>query len=801
MIKSYFLVAFRNLIKNKFFSFVNIFGLSLSLSVCLLVIIMIHDQNSFDLFHPKSDDVYRLNTIAIRKTGGTEPYASSPYLLGPTLQSENRSVVDVVRLVKGLSGQLSSQGEKIALSGYFTESSFFNVFGFELAVGDPTRALQDPSGIILSDEFSRKVFGSESAYGRSIIIENIGTFQVMGILKPTPGKTHLEFDALGSVLALPALEKNRDKRESITDRWTNHYRTYTYVLLQPGSSIENISQNLDEIPKQVYGNLELESRDAGYRFEAQALSAITPGPHFSQSIGRGLPLVLLIFLSVLTGIGMFAAIFNYVNLTLSRSLTRAREIGIRKVNGATRRQIFFQFIGESIVISMMAFVMSELILRSILIPGFESLKFTRELDLSLNIPPTLYFYFFLFVLLTGFLAGCIPAGVLSSFKTMAILKDASKIKVFSRMTYRKLILFFQFGFTFVLLIVLTMIYKQTEYSMKLDYYGFSWDRVINVTLQGQSPEIVAAEMSSHPDVANYSFASHLMGTWEDSDVDIQTNLDKEAFQIRDYSVDERFLSNMKVDLISGKNFENGSGIKDEIIVNQMFLERFDIPKDQALGKTVYIDKKRPVVIIGVTKDFVFKPLTYSLEPLVLQYNPSQWSILQIRLHGENFDPAIKCFEAKWKSLEPTKPMKFQIYSFTLQDTYAEIRDMTRIIGFLAALVFSISILGLLGIATYTTETRAKEIGLRKIMGAKHGTLVVLLSKQYFAIVFAAAILFVPLSFLLVDALLSFFAFHIDSGVGLVLPAVITIFSMIVLTVGLQAYRAAIRNPVESLRYE
>lgn len=801
MFKNYFLVALRNLIKNKLFSFVNIFGLSLSLSICLLVMTIMYDQNSFDLFHPKSADIFRINTIAIRKTGGTEPYASSPFLLGPLIREENINVRNTVRLVRGLSGEVKAGDAAISISGFFTEPSFFDVFGFELSMGDPITALQQPSGIVLSDELAKKLFGSQRAYGQYIKIGNIGEFQVTGVMKPVPGKTHLEFDALGSVTALPAIEKKRKAEESITDRWTNYYQTYTYVLMQPGYGAEYLSKSLEEIPKRVYGNIELETRDAGYRFEVQSLDEITPGPLLSNALGRGLPLAILIFLSVLAGIGMFAAIFNYVNLTLSRALSRAREIGIRKVHGATRPQIFIQFVGESMLLSLLAFALSEITLYLILIPGFQSLTFTRAINLDLLVPPFLYLYFFFFVMLVGFLAGCIPAGVLSSFKTMTVLKDASKVKVFPKLTLRKIILFFQFGFTFVLLIVLTMIDRQSEYSMNLNYYGFEWDRVINIDPQGQSIETLSHEMSSYSGVESCSAISDLMGTWQGSRVDVYGNLDKEPIPTMDYSIDEGFISTMKIHLVSGKNFTPSNILRDEIIVNQKFLERFEIPPGEAIGKIVFLEKKRPVQIIGVMKDFLFKPLTYELEPLVLQYDPARWSTLQIRLYGNNFDDAIKVFEAKWKTLEQSKPLKYQIYSFALQSAYQEMLDISRIIGFLAVLVFAISILGLLGIATYTTETRAKEIGLRKILGAKLSTLIVLLSRQYIMIIAGSALLFVPLGLYLSNTVLNSFAYHIDAGISLALPAVSIVFLVMGFTVGLQAYRAATKNPVESLRYE
>lgn len=798
MLKNIVLIGIRNLGKNKLFSFVNVFGLSLSMAVCLLIIAVILDQNSFDLFHPNPENTYRVNTLALRKNGGTELYASTPFPLAAILQSEHPFIAQSLRLNRSLRGSMVVGERKLTVGGYFTEPTFFAMFGFQLS-GCDANALNDPKTLIISEETAEKFFGNDNPIGKSVAIENMGEFQVRGIVKKTDQKTHVQFDILGSLVFL----QNWQRETNLPyDSWKNYYHTHTYVTLRSDARREDLQAALDALPQRVYAGMELESRDADYKFEIQRMDEITPGPMMSASMGEGMPTAVLIFLSVLAGIGMFAAAFNYANLTLARSITRAREIGVRKVAGATRINLIGQFIGESVVVAFVSLLVAEVLLHVFMIPAFQSLSFSADMKIKFDPTFEMYAWSVLFTMIVGMVSGLIPAWILSSFKPAAVVKDISKIRFASGLTLRKLILIVQFAMTLVLLIVLTTISRQTDFAFKMDYYGFDWRNTVNVKLAGPNAHAIAAEMAQYPGVQSYAFASHTLGTWEDSDIDVQVDPTKEAIAIRDYSIDENFTNIMNLSVIAGEGFHHNTKEADQILVNEKFVEWMQAGSNaDAIGKTVYLDKNKPVTISGVVKDFVFKPLAYELEPMVFRYDPAAWSIVHFKLKNSNTKDAGNYFEQVWKKFDPSTPLVWQAYIDELTGVYTIFGDLVRIIGSLAIMVLIIAMLGLLGAVSFSVETRTKEIGIRKVMGATSGNIVRLLSKQYVILILIAAAIGLPLSYLITDQLLRMFAYRIEFGIGLFLPAILMVGIMVAITVGSQALKGANENPVKALRYE
>jgi putative ABC transport system permease protein len=803
MLKNYLKITLRNISKHKLFSFINIFGLALSLSFCLLVIVIINDQNSYDYFHPRSEDIYRLNTEAHRKNGSTEKYATSPYPLGEAVADEGPLAEKVVRLTWGLSGEVTFEQTNVSLQGLFTEPSFLEVFGFELSAGSAATSLMMPNSVILTAETAENVFGKEDPMGETISLAGIGDFIVTGVLRPFLGKTHFDFDILGSTAALPILEKEK-KISPVLTNWNNYYATYTYVRLLPGSHREDLQAVLENISQKFYSNLEMESRDKGYTFEMQPLGKITPGPILSNNLGRGMPEILLNFLSVLALLAMFAATFNYSNLTLARALTRAKEVGVRKVTGASRSHLFFQFLWEAAIIALFALAFAEVLLRIFLIPGFRQLHLVHLLEITFTVSVKVYLYSLGFAALIGMFAGLLPAIIISAFRPTLVLKDVSKIKIFSKVTLRKALIVVQFALSLVLMIVLTTVYRQTSYALRIDYYGFDWQNTINVDLQGNPYQIVSQEMRRIPGVVGYSAVSHNMGTWEDSSADIRQKEDSEPIGIRNYSVDEHFLDNMGLMLVAGTNFkeENGAANNHLILVNERFLEKFKLGTPyEAVGHTLILGKSKEVQISGVLKDFLFKPLTYSLESMFLEYDPAAWRVLNLKIYSNDISGLLAHCEKTWKTIDPVHPFRFEFYEDTLRQTYETFQDSVLMIGFLSLLVFTISSLGLLGIATFTAETKIREVGIRKVLGASVYDLVIFQSRHYIMMLMVATAIAIPISILISNKILQNFAYRIGIGVSILMPPVVVMFLAVALTVGWQAMRAALRNPVVALRIE
>lgn len=800
MIRSYFKIALRILRKSPLFSFVNIFGLALCLSVCLLMITMIIDQNSFDRFHPNAENTYRLITSAIRKDGSTESYASTPFLLADGVRAQSPDVSNVVRLHTALCGTLKSGDLELSVKGFLTEPTFFDIFGFSLKNGDARSVLSDPGSLVISEETARRMFGMSDPIGRVVTIGDLGNFTITGIVRSSTERSHITFDVLGSVQLLAALEKVAGQKESMTG-WQNYYSTYTYLTLNEGVDPKSLDPILSDLATNYQGGL-LESRDNGYAFEWQRLDDITPGPHYSMSLGKGVPVSLLIFLSVLAVLGLIAAAFNYTNLVLARYMTRLREVGIRKVSGASRRQLIVQFVGESTIIALLAFLLAEVLLRFFLIPGFSSLRFTAEFDIRFDPTVIMYIIFVLFTLVIGMAAGLFPALVLSSFQPAAALKSASGIRVFSKLTLRKGIVVIQFALTIFLLIILNTIYGQIQYATRMEYFGFDWHRVVNIDLSGPHSQTIAEEMARFPDVAGYSFASHPLGTWADSKFDVRGTIDQDPVGFRDYSIDENFLDILRIPLAAGRGFRKSTIATDEIIVNEQLVQHLQLgTNDEAVGKVIYSGGKTALHIVGIVKDFVYKPVTYELEPLIFRYDPQAWNVLHVSLRHGDYESSIAYFKRVWKKFDPINPLPYRVYEYELSDVYAEVRDIQNIIGFLSLIILIVSTLGLLGMASYSMETRTKEVGVRLIMGATRWHMIRLLSGQYIFLVVTAAAVAVPLGLFVSMKLLEMFAYRMDFGANLALPGLILIFGMVLLTVGWQATRTLSRNPVQSLRCE
>lgn len=802
MIQNYFKTAFRSLLKGKVFTLINIFGLAIGMSVCLLIIMLIKDAYSFDTFHPQTSDVYRINTTALRKSGGTENYASTPMPVGKTLQEQYPGIEKSVVLTQGLRGEALVGDKRLNLTGLLTDGTFFDVFGFELAKGNPATVLAEPYSIVLTDATAKRFFDTADPIGQTIDMSDRGIFTVTGVLKPFPGKTHLEFEALGSLASLAPMERERGSTSPLAQNWNNYYFSYNYVRLEPGTNPKEIEQALDAISQEQYADLELESRDKGYDFYLQPLRAITPGPILSNNMGRALPAAVLIFLSVLGGIVLVSACFNYTNLTIARAFNRTKEIGVRKVTGATRWQVIVQFLVESVLVAVLALGIGYLLLKLIM-PMLQSLEFMSFIDLPRQEDIALYAWFLLFAVLTGLVAGLLPSLLLSRVKPVVVLQRLENLKLIKSVGLRKVFIVLQFALSLLFVFLITAVYEQSTFAINRDY-GFDWDGVVNVPLQGESYTALSQEFAKLNFVNSVSGASHNMGTWEDSSIDIRKNSADDPQPIRDYAVDENFIQTFDLELVAGDNFTRNTSQEREsfVIVNEQFVKRFDLgePGD-AVGQPIILEDSTQVAILGVVKDFNYKPVDYQLEPMLLRYDPDRWSVLNVKITGTDVAGAVSGLESAWQNVVDDHAFEYMFYDDIIRNTYSNFRDLMRLLGFFAVLALTIACLGMLGMAVYTMQSKAKEVSIRKVFGASFRDLFLHLSKSFAWLMLIAIIIAVPLGFLLNNLFLESFAYRISMTPMLFLPGILAIGLLAFLIVGSQVVRAAIMNPINALREE
>lgn len=802
MIQNYIKVALRNLRKHRTFSFLNIFGLALSMGVCLLIIMLIRDAYSFDRFHPEGERVYRILTEATRKNGDSEAYATSPYPLGKALQDNYAQTELWAPLVVMEGSELQSDNKTFNYNGLYANEAFFEMFGFPLEKGDVVQALQSPYSLVLTEELAARIFPGENPLGKVLWINRFGEpFRVTGVLKKFPGKTHLEFSLLASLSTRIAEEKRSESRQ-VSQNWLDYYRTYNFVRLADGADLSSVENTFDDLAKEQYTNLELESRDAGYRFSLQPLGEISPGIHLSNSMGAGMPIFLIWFLCVLGMAIMLSACFNYTNLTVARALVRTREVGIRKVLGASRLQVFGQIMGEAVITSVLALVVAYLLMHA-LKPQFEQLSITEALDVQVREDWQLYAIFLAFAVSVGVVAGLLPAFTLSKAKPIAILQRLQNLKLMQRVGLRKVLLTFQFMLTLILLFTMTIAWRQGEHAISVNF-GIDRPQTLLVELQGQPFDRVAAALGQVSGVEGMSGISIPMGTWQDDSDDVRSDSVPEKTGVREYFIDHNYLSQFGLTLLAGENFPDNPAQQREVfaIVNETFVQKFKLGSTpDAVGKSLIVGDSLRLTVRGVVQDFPFKPAVYNMEPLMLRYNPAQLGMLNLNLAAGNAPVTFKKLENEWKHLAPNSPFRAEFFDRTARANFSEAFDLVRLIGFFGLMGMIIAGMGLLGMAIYTVETRAKEISIRKVMGANARDLLLLLSKGYLILLGIAVLIAAPVSYLLGSQMLEIFASRIWLSPLLFLPGILLLLSAAGLAVGSQTVRALRANPVNNLRSE
>ena len=805
MYRNYLKITIRNLFRAKAFSLINISGLALSMSVCLLIIMILKDQYSFDKFHVKKDRTYRVNTNSIRKNNSEEKYASTAGPVAGVLK-EFTQIEDVVHLTRGLSGEIAANQSTFDFSGFYTGNSFFSVFSFPLEGMDRDRVLNEPYTIILTKELAAKLFGEQDPIGQIVVINDGEEYSVTGIIDKKKLKTHLEFEALASISTVPSRIRQEQMRDVLGD-WSNIYSSYVYFTLNPGRDAEEIESTLAGLTPSFYENVEIESRSKAFEFFMQPLTTITPGPHYSNNLGGGMSMTVLQFLAGFSLLILLAACFNFTNLSIAKSLNRAREIGVRKVQGARRSQVFGQFITESVLYALMAFVLAYFLLQFIM-PGFKHMELNSELDVTFAEDLSLYGLFALFAVFCGFIAGVLPSIYVSAFNPLSVIRNASLLSLsrgpwYTRMGLRKGLMVLQFGLCLLFIFMALVISSQSRYVLAKDS-GLDSENILNIRLRNVDFDHFSNAAAGLSAVQNVSGISISLGTWADQSDDYRVGEEDERRLVRNFFIDRNYIENLRIEMMAGTNFpEEASAEREQFaIVNERALTEFgwESPSD-ALGESLIIGDSTYVQVIGVMKDFHFRPMTYEIGPVVFRYNPAGLNIVNVRLAGENQEETISNLENIWSKFDSEHPMEWQFMDAEIQESYTFMKDMTTILGFFSVLAISIASLGLLGMVIFSMQNRVREVGIRKIMGAGEWKLVFHLSRQFAILLAISVVVFLPAALFLGDQFLSTFAYRIGMGLetwGITLLIIIILGG---LTIGSQTLRTAMSNPVDTLRRE
>ena len=799
MIANYLKITFRTLLKHRSFSIINIFGLALSMSICLMIITFIKDQKSSDRFHLKRDRIARIYTTDKDiKYSEVKGWATTPGSLALYVLDNYPFVEDVVRL-RQISGSVVYKGEAVPVSGLYAEPSFFNIFNYLLNNGNPQTALNEPYSIVISEETALKFFGNDDPMNKTLTFENLGDFTVTGVLEDLEKKSHFQFDALFSFATVSSLEKS-GVLDTDMNSWSSFDRYYTYVLLRNKDDQSLFKEQLSEIAGVIFP----EPEKKRFGFELQSLLEINLGINLWRSMPGTKKSFDIIFIPLLAVLIMFLACFNYIILSIARSLKRTREIGLRKVIGARRSQIIRLFLCETFVITFCALFAAGLFILW-LIPVFNGLDFIQSSQLQVNIQqlkdPGLHIVFILFATVLSILAGLFPALYLSSFQPVSALQGVSRVKGLSHLLTRKILMGIQFAVSLILIIFTIYGNRLFTYWMTFDY-GIKTENLVNVYLQDVNYEVFRNELIAKSSINGVSLSNEVPVFGGQRTLNLRNeNMEKPRSTFY-YSVDPEFIDNFDIELVAGRNFSDEflTDKEDAIIVNEKAVEAFDLGSPaESIGKTLIAGDDLGVKVIGVVKNYNYYAPDEPIQPLVLRYRPEEFRFANISYVPGKKDEIKKYLQEEWKKLDKVHAVSFKFFDDARQDASSEGRGIIGIFGGTCGFIILIALLGLLGMASYTTEMRIKEIGIRKVIGANVSSVVYLLSKGYMKLILYSAVFAIPAAYIFSNMFYQSFAFRPDLSLWVLPAALFFILILALITISSQTVKAALANPAETLR--
>ena len=795
MFKNYFKVGFRNLLKNKSFTTINVLGLSVSMAVCLIIILIINDQTSYDSFQENLNKTYRFTHE--RSEGIDLKMATIPQPLARTVNERFAGLEHTVNFHR-LNGEVlneDSDSKAIDVIGYYTDPELFDLFSYKLRLGDPKTALSEPFSIVLKDEIARKFFQDENPVGQPLKLNN-QQYTVTGVLEKLPGKTHIRFEVFASNSTLKVYEeKGRLLRGR--NNWENSSSTWTYFKLREGYSLAQLTPVLDEIEKEFYN----EDSEFLINFDIQAMNDITPGPLYGNQIGDGMPAFFVIGLMVLAGLIIICAAFNYTNLSAARAITRTKEVGVRKVMGAKRGQLTVQFIVESVILSLLSLVLSVAFL-SLLIPAFESLQMSTLLNWELKLDGPTYLQFFGFAVLVGIVTGLFPSLYLSSFNAINAMKGALSKKKLSGWALRKTLIVSQFVISIVLIVSSMIVYKQIKFIVDKDY-GYTKENIINIDLQGQDYTRLKTELDKLPFVEQTTASSVIPNTGVSNSTNFWIDKKDEDVDINYFSIDENYLDILKLELVAGTNFKTNaeSYNRQSLIINEKALGLLGVTDPlEAVGKQVYMESDSTASnIIGVVKDYNYQFVFMDIQPLLFRFEPESYNYAQVKILGYDLTDEMVKIDEVWDEFDPNHELIAKTFQGQQDEFNAFFYDILYIIGLIGILSISIATMGLLGISAFAIQARMKEVSIRKVLGANIKSLVMLLSRSFIIMLVIAIVLGFTLAYLGNGVWLNMFAYRTNFGAEIFIFTGLGLLGIAMLTIGWQVMRASNSNPASTLR--
>ncbi|MBX2841193.1 MAG: ABC transporter permease [Flammeovirgaceae bacterium] len=791
MLKNLLLIAIRNIVKQKSYSLINIIGLTIGITCSIFLLLYILDELSFDRYHENADKIYRV-VSHIKEPDKSFSWGVTQVPTGPTLMEEYPAVENYVRFFP--QGRfLFKLGDKQIYEEnvYAADSTVFDVFSYNILEGDPSTALDEPFSVVLTKDVAVKYFGNENAVGKIIQDEDNESYRVTAVIDNVPENSHFTFNALISVPQ--SLKQNQN--------WGGFFVT-TYLVIPETKKAEELLNLLPEMyskyMENIFGRMAID-----IQYDLQVLPSI----HLHSKMegeGGGDMAYIYTFAAVALFMLLIASI-NYMNLATARSSSRAKVVGMRKVLGSNKIQLISQFLSESIILTLISLLVS-LIAIAALLPFFNYVS-GKEIPFSYLFQPEIILALTGIVLIIGVLGGSYPALVLSNFKPILVLKGKLTTGS-SNALFRKTLVVLQFSISLVMVICTWIVFDQLNYMQNKDL-GYDKEHVLTVGFPDGGRNQLASlrnTLLSNPKIINVASASNRTSNISSRNIfNVETENGMEEKAFRPLRIDHDFVSTLGMKIVEGRNFslDFPADTLNSVIINEETANRLNW--DEPLGKKVQVggnneEGEEPIYaeVVGVVKDFHQLSLYTKIEPLIILYRPTN-RIIHVKIQGEEIPASIAYLEDEWKKVFPGTPFEYDFLDQDFQSAYEADKIRGQIFTAFSALTIFIACLGLLGLVSFTTQQRTKEIGVRKVIGAEVTQIIILISKDFLILVLIAIVISFPIAYYFMNDWLNIFAYKTEIKLLTFLLSAALVLFITILTVGIKTFQAAIVNPVKSLR--
>lgn len=794
MLTNYLKIAWRNLQKDRFYSLLNIIGLTIGVTCGLLLLLYVTDELSYDKYHTNASRIYRIAS-QIREPDKSFGWTSTQAPVAKTLKQEYPFVENYVRFFPY--GRLTfREGEKRFYEDgiYAVDSTVFDVFSYKFIEGDPKTALNQPGNVVLTQRIAQKIFGSQSALGQSLRTDDTTSYKVTGVIENVPRHSHFTFNALLSAGA----------REKTANDWGNFYVS-SYIVLPEHFDTSQLTSKFPQLYDKYMASF-FKKMGIKITYELQPLADIHLHSKLEGESNGDIGYVYTF--SAVAFFMLLIASINYMNLATARSAKRAKEVGLRKVLGSIRGRLMAQFLTESVLMTVMALAAS-LVLVFFLLPYFNTVA-GKEIEFKELLRPQFLLIALGIVIFTGFISGSYPAFYLSSFEPAAVLKGSFNAKGGS--FFRKALVVSQFAISLIMLICTWVVYKQLNFMRNHDL-GYDREQVLTINYQDNQPRArygaLRSALLANPNIRSVATASTPTSNIGGRVIfSVETNAGLKEMAFKPMGIDQDYLKAMGMKITSGRNFSEDSpaDTSNSVIINQAVVARMGWK--QPLGKKILLGNlpqngqpAPPMAkVVGVVKDFHQQSLYNPIDPMIILYRPYN-AVVHIKIQPKDVEKTVAFIGEKWRETYPDRLFEYRFLDQDFESAYRADELRGRIFSAFSALTILIACLGLLGLATFTTEQRVKEIGVRKVLGASVSSVVLLLSRDFTKLVLYSFPIAIPIAWYAMSTWLQTFPYKTDISVWVFVGSCLLTLLICWSTVVYQSVKAAVRNPVKSLRAE